>query len=107
VSLRERLRAKFLRCVMDAGRSLEAVAEWEDALACYRKGLEVDDLHEEFYRRIMNCHHRLGRRSEAEAAYKRCRRTLRAVLGADPSPETEALLSSIRKPVERTPEAVG
>jgi len=107
VSLRERLRTKFLRCVMDAGRSLEAVAEWEDALACYRKGLEVDDLHEEFYRRIMNCHHLLGRRSEAEDAYKRCRRTLRAVLGADPSPETEALLSSIRKPVARTPEAVG
>jgi DNA-binding SARP family transcriptional activator len=97
VTLRERLRGKFLRAVMEAGRSREAAGEWEAALSCYRKGLEADDLHEEFYRRKMICLHRLGRRSEAEAAYQRCRRTLRAGLGVAPSAETDAVLKSVRE----------
>jgi DNA-binding SARP family transcriptional activator len=104
VTLRERLRGKFLRAVMEAGRSCEAAGEWEAALSCYRKGLEADDLHEEFHRRKMICLHRLGRRSEAEAAYQRCRRTLRAGLGVAPSAETEAVLKSIREAGEKSPE---
>lgn len=107
VPLRERTRSKFLRGVMDAGRIREAAGEWEKALACYRKGLESDDLHEEFYRRIMICHHRLGRPSEALAAYQRCRRTLRAALGVSPSPETEAVLKSVKEGRERPLEPVG
>lgn len=97
VAMRERLRIKFLRCVMDAARIRETVGDWEKALACYRKGLAADDLHEEFHRGIMICHHRLGRSSEALAAYQCCRRTLQAALGVDPSPETEAVLASVRK----------
>jgi len=104
VTLRERLRGKFLRAVMEAGRSREAAGEWEAALSCYRKGLDADDLHEEFHRRKMICLHRLGRRSEAEAAYQRCRRTLRAGLGVAPSAETEAVLKSIREAGGNPPE---
>jgi hypothetical protein len=44
----------------------------------------------------MTCHHRLGRTGEAIAAYQQCRRTLKAALGTVPSPETEAVLASIR-----------
>jgi DNA-binding SARP family transcriptional activator len=96
LSLRERLRGKFLRAVMEAGRRHEAAGEWEKALACYRKGKEADSHHEGFYRRIMICHHRLGRPGEALATYQQCRRTLKAALGTVPSPETEAVLESIR-----------
>ena len=106
VALRERLRGKFLRCVREAGHSREAAGEWDAALSCYRKGMEADDLHEEFHRRIMLCLHRLGRRNEAEAAYQRCRRTLRASLNVPPSPETEAVLKSIREAGGKTPEPV-
>jgi len=106
IALRERLRGKFLRCVMEAGRSREATGEWEAALSCYRKGLEADDLHEEFHRRKMICLHRLGRRSEAEAAYQRCRRTLRAGLDVAPSAETDAVLKSIRGEDEKPSEPV-
>jgi len=97
VTMRERLRGKFLRAVMEAGRNREATGEWESALSCYRKGQEADDLHEEFHRRVMICLHQLGRRNEAEAAYQRCRRTLRACLGVAPSTETEAVLKFIRE----------
>lgn len=103
VSLRERLRGKFLRAVMESGRSHEAAGEWEKALSCYRKGKEADGLHEEFYGRIMICHYRLGRPDEAIATYHRYRRTLKAVLGASPSPGIEMVFSSIRKSTEKSP----
>jgi two-component SAPR family response regulator len=95
VSPRERLRSKFLRSVGDVGRRWEIAGEWEKAAACYQKGLDVDDLAEAFYRRLMVCLKRVGREAEAHAAYRRCRKTLAARLGTAPSAETEAVLRSL------------
>jgi DNA-binding SARP family transcriptional activator len=61
------------------------------ALICYQKGLEVDDLAEELYRRLMICHRQLGQVAEALVVYHRCRRKLSAVLRINPSPETDAV----------------
>jgi ATP/maltotriose-dependent transcriptional regulator MalT/DNA-binding SARP family transcriptional activator len=94
--LRERLRSKFQRCVGELGRHWEGAGQWEKAANCYRKGLEVDDTAEEFYRRLMACLIRLGRGSEAIAVYERCRKILSNYLGAAPSPETEAVFRSLR-----------
>jgi two-component SAPR family response regulator len=96
VSLRERLRSKFQRCLSALGRHWEGAGQWEKAAQCYQKGLEVDDLAEELYRRLMSCLLRLGRGDEALAAYQRCRKTLSTVLGVGPSPETEAVIRSLR-----------
>jgi len=96
LSLRERLRSKFQRCVEELGRHREGMGQWEKAVHCYRKGLEVDDVSEEMYRRLMTCLLRLGRGAEALAAYQRCRKTLSTVLGVSPSPETEAIFRSVR-----------
>ena len=85
----------------------EAAGEWEEALACYRKGREADSHHEEFHRRIMICHHWLGRTGEALSAYQQCRRTLKAALGTVPSPETEAVLESIRNSAAKSPGPAG
>ena len=60
------------------------------------KGLEVDELAEESYRRLMTCHARLGRRAEALAVYTRCRDMLAAGLDVAPSAETEALHRTLR-----------
>ncbi|HEX2719362.1 MAG TPA: BTAD domain-containing putative transcriptional regulator, partial [Candidatus Deferrimicrobium sp.] len=49
MAARERLRSKFLRAVGFLGRSLERDGQWTEAIACYRRGLEVDDLAEGFY----------------------------------------------------------
>ena len=94
--LRERLRSKFQRCVGELGRYWEGAGQWEQAANCYRKGLEVDDIAEELYRRLMACLIRLGRGSEAIAVYERCRKILFNYLGAAPSPETEAVFRSLR-----------
>jgi two-component SAPR family response regulator len=95
VAFRERLRTRFLRCLADCGKHLEEAGEWEAALSCYRKGLEVDELAEEFYRGLMGCYARLGRKAEAISVYKRCRKALSCNLGIDPSRGTEALYRSL------------
>ncbi|MGB3095380.1 MAG: BTAD domain-containing putative transcriptional regulator, partial [Candidatus Deferrimicrobiaceae bacterium] len=92
---RERLRSKFLRCVEAAGSHLEKKGQWENALAYYQRGLEVDELAEGFYRRQMICHQKLGQVAEGLAVYRRCKKTLASVLGVEPSSKTEA----VRKPL--------
>lgn len=92
---RERLRSKFLRCVESTGRHLEENGEWETALSCYRKALEVDELQEGLYRRTMICHRELGQTAEGLTTYRRCKKILSAVLGVDPSAETEAVRKSL------------
>ena len=89
------MRSKFLRAVGFLGRFREKKGEWAEAIACYRRGVEVDELAEEFYQRMMICHHRNGQVAEAVAAYNRCRQTLSSMLGIAPSPETEAIRKRI------------
>lgn len=95
ITLRERLRSKFLRHVTDMGHFLETQRRWDDAVVYYKKGLEVDDLAEQFYQSLMLCYRHLGCRSEALAVYRRCRSTLSIVLGIEPAPATEAIHASL------------
>jgi two-component SAPR family response regulator len=95
VSRRERLRSKFLRYVDGVGKYHELNGQWKEAVECYRKALEVDDLAENFYQRLMICYARLNCRSEALAVYERCRRTITSTLGIEPSPETEKIRQSL------------
>src|SRR3990172_5624050 len=65
ISLRERLRAKFLRAVAVLGKHLEKGIEYQKMIMLYEKALEVDDLAEEFYQRLMHCNIIIGRKAEA------------------------------------------
>ena len=94
VTYRERLRSKFLRTVVQAGRHWEQAGEWEKAIACYQKGLEVDPLSEDMYRGLISCNMRMGRAAEAHAVYHRCCKTLSSVLGVLPSPDLQTMLTS-------------
>ena len=96
LSLREQLRAKFLATVRWLGTRLENSGQWQEAAECYERGLEVDDLAEELYRRLMNCHIHLGRKSEALLLFNRCKKILSTVLGIEPSDKTEKLYQSIK-----------
>ncbi len=95
ISLRERLRSKLLRQIGQVGTYWETVRDWEYAVRCYQKGLELDDLAETFYQRLMICYDQLGRRSEALSVYRRCRTTLSIVLGIEPTPATKAIRKQI------------
>jgi DNA-binding SARP family transcriptional activator len=97
-SPREKLRRGFLRAVARLGQCYEDRERWDEAVSCYGKGIEADDLAEELYRRLMVCHIRQGREAEALSVYRRCRKTLSSVLGVDPSPETRAIAASLGRP---------
>jgi len=100
VPLREKLRGGFLGTVTYLGRYYEEAGRWEEAASCYRQGLDAEEAAEELYRRLMVCHIKMGRESEALSTYRRCRKTLSSVLGVTPSGETRAIAASLgRSPV--------
>jgi DNA-binding SARP family transcriptional activator len=94
-SMNERLRGKFLRSVGKLGIYWQQANQWEKAMDCYHKGLEIDNLAEEFYQGLMTCYHRLGRRSEALSVYNRCKKALSSALGIEPSSKTQAIYRMI------------
>jgi len=94
-SQREKLRRVFIKAVGRLGRCHEDREQWEEAASCYGKGLDADELAEELYQRLMVCHIRRGRESEALSVYRRCRKTLSSVLGVDPSLATRAIAESL------------
>lgn len=94
VSLREKLRGKFLGRIEKSGRSWEDKKKYPKAIECYFKGLETDDLFEEFYKRTMICYLRLGRKAEAVSIYRRCKKAL-GVYGLNPSLETETIYNNL------------
>jgi DNA-binding SARP family transcriptional activator len=88
---RERLRRTWLDLVRRLGRHHEMRGEWDAGSQLYQSAIELDPIAEEIYRRLMLCQHTMGQRNEALCTYRRCRKQLTAVLGVDPSAETERL----------------
>jgi two-component SAPR family response regulator len=96
ISLQERLRSKFIHHLVEVGKFWETHGYWEQAIECYRKGIDVDDLVEVFYQRLMNCFLNTNRLSEGMSVYRRCRQTLSIMLSLQPEPETESLYLALR-----------
>jgi DNA-binding SARP family transcriptional activator len=96
LTIRERLRSKFLRLIIRVGSHWEQRLQWQKAVEVFQKGLEVDGLVEEFYQHLMLCHQQLGQRAEALAAYRRCTSLLDSSLGITPSAKTEELYLTVK-----------
>ncbi|MBW7998383.1 MAG: AAA family ATPase [Candidatus Glassbacteria bacterium] len=95
LSARDRLHSQFVRHVKELGEFFLQKKQTEKAISLYQKGLEVDDLCEEFYQNLMDCYRRQGRLAEGIAVYQRCRQTLQARMDVEPSPETEQVYQSL------------
>ncbi len=95
LSLRERLRSKLLRHIVDIGQVAEDNGHWRSAIRFYRKGLEIEPLAEELYRHLMISYRHLGQYAEGLATYQRCRHNLATLLQIVPSKETEAVRASL------------
>ncbi|WUR16017.1 BTAD domain-containing putative transcriptional regulator [[Empedobacter] haloabium] len=93
--LRERLRSKYLRQVLRSGRRWESKGDWGRAVETYQHGIEIDNLAEELYRRLIECEYRRGHAAAALQAYRQCRHMLSVLLGIRPSAETEAVYRTI------------
>jgi DNA-binding SARP family transcriptional activator len=95
--LADRLRRRLLRQLMESGSRSEQAGQWQDAAACYEKGLSLDPCAEDVCRRLMTTYDTLGRRSDALQVYLTCRDALAARLDLAPSAETETLFRRLRK----------
>jgi DNA-binding SARP family transcriptional activator len=95
VQARDKLKAKFVRAVTLLGTTLENRKEWPQAIALYARALELDNLTEGIYRRLMICYREQGEPAEALNVYRRCRDMLSIVLNVKPSPETDAIYGSL------------
>jgi pentatricopeptide repeat protein len=95
IAARDRLGSKFLRTLKALGGFWEAHAAWDKAQNLYERVLEIDNVAEEVYRRLMCCYARRGHPAEALRVYRRCREVLSLVLGIAPSTETETLRRNI------------
>lgn len=91
----ERLRSKFMRCMLRIGAGLENAGQLDRAVAIYRRCVEVDPLAEEFQLRLMQIHARLGQSAEGMAAYRRYRSLLSIVLGVPPSAKAQAAFRAL------------
>jgi DNA-binding SARP family transcriptional activator len=96
VAARDRLRAKFVRAVTTLGAGFEQRKEWDQAAALYSRALELDNLAEGLYRRLMIVYRELGETAEALQVYRRCRDMLSIVLSTSPSADTEAIRATLR-----------
>jgi LuxR family maltose regulon positive regulatory protein len=92
---REKLQERFIHLTTLLGRSLEEQGLWDQAVSCYRKGLEADNLAEELYCRLMFCYGRLGDTARAARVYRSLKNTLSSMLGVAPSPGTEILYRTL------------
>jgi DNA-binding SARP family transcriptional activator len=88
---RDRLRRRFLHLAEALGERWEDAGNRDAALAWYHRAVAIEPAAERLHQRIIRLLHAQGRTAEAVDAYRRCRYALAAVLGAPPSPETEAL----------------
>lgn len=93
---REKLRSKFLRAVTQLGEILETQGKWARAIDGYRRGIEIDPLAEDLYRRLMRCYQQLNQTGDALATYERCRNAVQSALKIEPSANTVALYEQIR-----------
>jgi DNA-binding SARP family transcriptional activator len=95
VSMREKLKNRFIQIVVRLCEHFEGSEQWDKAALYCGKGLEIDDLAEEFYQRLMTCYTRLGRQTDALSVYTRCCKVLHAAMGIEPSPKTVAIYRAI------------
>ena len=95
LSMNERLKTKFMFYISKLGDHWQKAGQWENAMKCYLRGLEIDDLSEDFYRALMLCYQKLDRRAEAISVFRRCQRILSNTLHIEPSAKTQSIYKAL------------
>jgi DNA-binding SARP family transcriptional activator len=95
--MRERLRSRLLRVLEMLGAMLERQDRVDEAIALYRRAIEVDPLAESFHCRLMVCYRGQARIAEALDAYRHCRELLSVTLGIQPSAATQSVYRSLKE----------
>ncbi|KPJ94454.1 MAG: hypothetical protein AMJ53_05245, partial [Gammaproteobacteria bacterium SG8_11] len=97
LTYRDRLHSKFIRCLLDVCTYLERNQRYDEASHLYEAGLDIDDLCESIYVKLMACYQSLGRRAQAMKVYQRCHSVIKAHYGVEPSNELQTLFESLKQ----------
>ncbi|HEV3051926.1 MAG TPA: bacterial transcriptional activator domain-containing protein, partial [Longimicrobium sp.] len=100
---RAELRNAALRLLERAGEQAAAAGEWRRALRLAERAVAIDPVWEEGHRRVMRAQAARGERNRALRHYQAFEAWLAAEVGAEPDPETRALVEQLRAP-ESPPE---
>ena len=96
LSLRERLRSKYMGAVSRLGSYRMEMGELEKSVEVFQRALEIDDLSEGFYQNLMVSYVKLGRKAEAAGTYNRCKTILWNKLGLTPSQKTDEIYHMVK-----------
>ncbi|MGC1955570.1 MAG: bacterial transcriptional activator domain-containing protein, partial [Gammaproteobacteria bacterium] len=94
-SVRARLQQRFVRAMHELGGDYHRQGRYQAAIECCQKGLQVDGCAEQLYQGLMQNYRLLGKKAEALAAYRRCKRLLSIAMNVQPSPATEDMRRSL------------
>ncbi|MCH9047290.1 MAG: tetratricopeptide repeat protein, partial [SAR324 cluster bacterium] len=106
LSAREKLHGVFLRNIEQLGEFFRQNRQLPKAIALYQRGLEIDELAEEIYPKLMLVFQQLGRYAEGVSVYQRLQKVLKASVGIEPSQETEAIYRALTSPDVKQPQPV-
>lgn len=97
LSAREKLSNQFLKMLNITAESFSQSKEYKQALACYQKALDIDDLSENIYQGLMYCHMQSGHRAEGLVVYDQCCERLNKSFGIEPSSKTKELYQMLKE----------
>jgi DNA-binding SARP family transcriptional activator len=100
-SARERLRERFVLACATQGERFAAAARWDEARACFQRGLEVDEAAEDLCLGLMTSYAALGQPLAATTVYRRFALALASRSGAKPASPTRALHQKMLRQVAR------
>ena len=98
---RERLANVYMDMLDRLAAYYKEAGQYRESIStCYRV-LDKDRCHEDSYRLLIECYVRLGLWGEALRQYRLCEGILAREFGVDPSPNTQALYTSLLEKPER------
>lgn len=92
----ERFREKYLLAIDKLSGWYFDEGAYEQAISITQKVLEVEPLHEEAHRRLMQCYLQLGFRDKALRQFEKCKTSLYQQLNIGPNVQTMRLLEEIQ-----------
>ncbi len=97
IRYRESLGELYMEALMGLGECARVRRDFREALAIFKRALDLDPYREEFHREIMRCHAARGAILKVREQLRDLQALLRRDLDTDPSRETIALARSLLK----------
>jgi DNA-binding SARP family transcriptional activator len=94
---REELRRRYVQALIDLGALYFVEAQYDRAIAVYRRLLALDNYLELAHRELMRCFARQGETGHAIQHFQQFRALLRTELQTEPSPETVMLYERLKR----------